>query len=137
MKSAGVLLDTGPLVALLSRRDSEHERAKALFAECEPPLRTCEAVVVEACHLLRKADTRAPAEVVGLGRKGMYEIALSLSLEFGAVETLFEKYQRRGISLADACLIRCAELYGEPRIMTFDSDFAFYRWGRNRTFQTL
>ena len=137
MNSAGVLLDTGPLVALLSRRDAHHERAKALFAACTPPLRTCEAVVAEACFLLYNVDPEAPAEVVALGRKGVYDIALSLEDHYGEIEGLLRKYRKQGISLADGCLIRCAELYEEPRILTFDSDFAVYRWARRKTFHIL
>jgi hypothetical protein len=34
-------------------------------------------------------------------------------------------------------LIRCAELYDEPRILTFDSDFNVYRWTRNKRFDLL
>ena len=79
MNTAGILLDTGPLVALLSRHDSEHDRARALFATCEPPLRTCEAVVAEACFLMRTVDPEGPAEVLALGRKRVYEIAVSLA----------------------------------------------------------
>ncbi len=56
MNPAGALLDTGPLVALLSRTDANHERAKALFGSYAPPFRTCEAVLVEASHLLSKDD---------------------------------------------------------------------------------
>jgi predicted nucleic acid-binding protein len=36
MNAAGVLLDTGPLVALLSRTDANLERAKALFQLVRP-----------------------------------------------------------------------------------------------------
>jgi predicted nucleic acid-binding protein len=41
------------------------------------------------------------------------------------------------VSFADACLIRCAEIHQEPRILTFDSDFSVYRWARNRKFDLL
>ena len=41
------------------------------------------------------------------------------------------------ISLADACLIRCAEVHREARILTFDFDFKVYRWGRNKRFEIL
>ena len=137
MNAAGVLLDTGPLVALLSRDDAGHGRAEQLFAECLPPLRCCEAVVAEACYLIRKVHPAAAAEVIALGRKGVYEMAMSLRDNWTSVEALLRKYANRPISLADACLIRCAEIYQEPRILTFDSDFAFYRWGRKKKFQLL
>lgn len=137
MNAAGILLDTGPLVALLSEDDAEHARAERLFADCLPPLRCCEAVVAEACFLMRKVHAAGPAEVIALGRKGVYEISMSLEDNWTSVETLLRKYANRPISLADACLIRCAEIYHEGRILTFDSDFALYRWARNKKFQLL
>jgi predicted nucleic acid-binding protein len=137
MKPAGILLDTGPLVALLSRDDAEHARAERLFAECLPPFRCCEAVVAEACYLIRKVHAAGPAEVIALGRKGVYEISMSLQNSWTIIEELLRKYANRPISLADACLIRCAEIYQEARILTFDSDFAVYRWARNKKFQLL
>jgi predicted nucleic acid-binding protein len=137
MNRPGVLLDTGPLVALISKEDREHDRAKQLFAACEPPLRTCEPVIAEACFLIRHVDANGPAEIISLGRKGLYAIALSLEDHGHEVEALLKKYRNRPISLADACLIRCADVYDEPRILTFDSDFAIYRWARNKAFRPL
>jgi predicted nucleic acid-binding protein len=49
-----VILDTGPLVALLAAQDSMHDWAKETIARLEPPLSTCDAVLTEACYLLRK-----------------------------------------------------------------------------------
>jgi predicted nucleic acid-binding protein len=137
MNAPGVLLDTGPLVALLSATDARHAAAARLFAACAPPLRCCEAVLAEACFLMSKVDVAAPAEVIALGRKGVYEIALALADHTEAVETLLRKYADRPASLADACLVRCAEVHREPRILTFNGDFQIYRWARNRKFQIL
>jgi predicted nucleic acid-binding protein len=137
MNPAGVLLDTGPLVALLSKADAHHARARRAFADCAPPFRCCEAVVAEACFLLSKVHADAPADVVALGRKGVYEMALPLHEEWADVERLLRKYADRSASLADVCLIRCAERHQEPRILTFDTDFAVYRWGRHRRFEIL
>jgi len=134
---AGVLLDTGPLVALLSGNDVNHARARRMFAECAPPLRSCEAVVAEACFLMRKVHPRGPAEVVALGRRGVYDVALSIDEHWASLEALLQKYSDRPISLADACLIRCAEIHQEARILTFDDDFTVYRWARNRKFEVL
>jgi predicted nucleic acid-binding protein len=137
LNRAGVLLDTGPLVALLSKDDAHHDRAEQLFGSCHTPLRCPEAVLAEACFLMRKVDTAAPAEVLALGRKGVYELSMSVEKHWVNLEALLKKYADRPISLADACLIRSAELHDEPRILTFDTDFLVYRWSRNRRFQLI
>jgi predicted nucleic acid-binding protein len=134
---AGILLDTGPIVALLSKNDVQHQRARQIFAECEPPFRCCEAVVAEACFLMRKIHAGGPAEVIALGRKGIYEIAIKIEENWENLEALLQKYRNRPTSLADVCLIRCAEVFAEPRILTFDSDFRIYRWKRTRRFEVM
>jgi predicted nucleic acid-binding protein len=134
---AGVLLDTGPLVALLSKNDANHERARRVFAECLPPFRCCEAVVAEACFLMRKVHPSGPAAVVALGARGVFGIAISAEEHWTDIEALLKKYSDRPISLADACLIRCAEMYQEARILTFDNDFSVYKWSRSRRFDFL
>src|SRR6266446_5775842 len=137
MNPAGVLLDTGPLVALLSKTDVNHDRARRIFAECTPPFRCCEAVVAEACFLMRRVDPTGPVEVVALGKRDVYRIAISAEEHWANIETLLKKYKDRPISFADACLIRCAEVVQESRILTFDSDFTVYKWGRNKKFELL
>jgi predicted nucleic acid-binding protein len=134
---AGVLLDTGPLVALLSKNDVNHSRARRIFSECAPPFRCCEAVVAEACFLMRKVHSAGAAEVVSLGARGVFTIAIAAEEHWTSIEALLKKYTDRPISLADACLIRCAEIYREPRLATFDSDFKVYKWRRNRAFDLL
>jgi predicted nucleic acid-binding protein len=137
MNRPGVLLDAGPMVTLLSSADANHDRAVRVFAETAPPFRTCEAVLAEACFLMRKVHGDGPAEVLALGRKGVVEIGIRLSDEWASVEALLRKYADRPASLADACLIRCAELHGEPRVFSFDADFRVYRWARNRKFDLM
>jgi predicted nucleic acid-binding protein len=134
---SGVLLDTGPLVALLSADDANHERARRALADCAPPLRCCEAVLAEACFLMRKVDPAGPAEVLALGARGVFEIGLTIADHWIEIEALLRKYADRPISLADAMLIRCAEVHEEPRVLTFDADFATYRWGRRRRFELI
>lgn len=134
MNRPGILLDTGPIVALLSAADAQHARAVQVFAASSPPFRTCEAVLAEACFLMRKVHADGPAEVLALGRKGVLELGMGLAGEWAAVETLLKKYSDRPASLADACLIRCAEIHEEPRVFSFDADFGIYRWSRNRKF---
>jgi predicted nucleic acid-binding protein len=135
--ASGVLLDAGPLVALLSENDANHERAVKLVAQCAPPLRCCEAVVAEACFLARRRDANGPAKVLGLARVGAYEIAIAAHEHWAEIEALLRKYADQPISFADASLIRCAEIHHEARILTFDGDFKTYRWSRNKKFEIL
>ena len=88
-------------------------------------------------HAARTVCRRAERIVVALGRKGVYDLTFSLDDHWAEVEALLKKYRTRGISLADACLIRSAEVHGEARILTFDSDFTIYRWARRKVFQLL
>jgi predicted nucleic acid-binding protein len=137
MNRPGALIDTGPIVALLSAADVHHDRTRRVFADTLPPFRCCEAVLAEACFLMRKVARGGPAEVMSLVRKGVLAITCSLTSESAAVEALLRKYADRPVPLADACLIRAAELHNEPRIFTFDADFAVYRWARSRRFELL
>lgn len=137
MNPPGVLLDTGPLVALLSKRDANHQRARRIFGDCAPPFRSCEAVVAEACFLIAKVDSAGPAEVASLAARGLFTMAIAAEEHWGSIERLLKKYADRPISFAGACLIQCAEIHSEARIATFDADFSVYRWGGTRRFETL
>jgi predicted nucleic acid-binding protein len=130
-------LDTGPLVALIDRSDDNHERAKRVFESLGPPFITCESVISESIFLLQTSRPTGPEKVLSLGQEGYYQIGIDLKDNFPSILEFIKKYKERPISLADACLIRCAEIHNEPRILTFDSDFEFYRWGRNKKFEVL
>jgi len=86
---------------------------------------------------MRKVHTAGSADVVALGARGVYGIAISAEEHWTNIETLLKKYADRPISLADACLIRCAEIHQEARILTFDNDFRVYTWARNKKFELL
>jgi uncharacterized protein len=137
VNSPGILLDTGPLVALLSQADTHHDRARELFSACRPPFRCCEPVLAEACVLMRKVDPAGPAEVLALGRRGLFAVAISVAAQSAGIEALLLKYADQPISLADATLIRCAEVHRESRVLTFDAHFGLYRWARNRRFDVI
>lgn len=120
------LLDTGPLVALLNRRDDFYNWATAEWAKIEPPLLTCEAVLVEACFLVRNLHPGQEA-VISLVNSGVIEIALRLDEEASSISQLLVRYQSVPMSLADACLVRMTELYADSILLTLDSDFRIYR----------
>lgn len=101
-----------------------------------PPLYTCEAVIAESCHLLRRLD-RANLAILEDLRKGTYQIPYSLADCAAEVARLLRKYADVPMDLADACLVDLATQMGTGQILTLDSDFKIYRWGRNRPFELL
>ncbi|HVT59485.1 MAG TPA: PIN domain-containing protein [Thermoanaerobaculia bacterium] len=121
-----ILLDTGPLVAFLKRHDRFHAWALREMNEIAPPLLTCEAVISEACFLLRH-DVDGPVTVLELLHEGLLQIAFDLQTEIMALRRLLRRYRDRRISVADACLIRMAELYAGGVVFTLDNDFRIYR----------
>lgn len=121
-----VILDTGPLVAMLNRRETRHEPVRRTLGEIEPPLLTCEAIVSEACFLLRRVDGGADAVLATL-TSGTVEIAFDLNGEAGRVAELMPRYRSVPMSLADACLVRMAELRSDASVFTLDRDFHVYR----------
>ena len=121
-----VLMDTGPLVASLNRRDRYHRWAKARLSELEPPISTCEPVLAEACFLLRDIPGGAAA-VLTLVERGVLLVDFQVTAHAESLATLMTKYADVPMSLADACLVRMTELGGGRAIMTLDGDFLQYR----------
>ena len=121
-----VLMDTGPLVASLNRRDRFHLWAKERLGELEPPISTCEPVLAEACFLLRDLPGGAVA-VLSLVERGVLQVAFQVPPHARSLATLMAKYANVPMSLADACLVRMTELDESSAVMTLDSDFLVYR----------
>lgn len=126
-----VLLDTGPLVALLDKRDNLHNWTVRTFQDIQYPLLTCEPVITEACFLL--SNTYGGQEsVMTLIERGAINIDFSLKHHADALSKLIAQYNSVPMSLADACLLKMAELSKNSTVMTFDSDFRIYRMHRNQ-----
>jgi predicted nucleic acid-binding protein len=126
-----VLVDTGPLVALLDRRDHYHEWAKQQVARIRPPLFTCEAVLTEAFHLLRRLPEARLAILDMLA--DLLVIRLRLDEHHKRIAGLVRRYVNVPMSLADACLVRMSETISSSTVLTLDGDFRIYRQhGRQR-----
>jgi len=123
-----VLIDTGPLVSFLDRREPQHAWVRARMRDCAAPLQTCEAVLSEAMHLLRRAPG-GPESLRALLQRGLVILSVSFDLrrELAPVLTLLRAYDDLPMSLADACLVRMAELDDQAVVFTTDRDFLIYR----------
>jgi predicted nucleic acid-binding protein len=125
------LVDTGPLVAALNRRDTHHAWAKDLLGSIRPPLLTCEAVLSEAAYLLRDV-AGGPDALLELVTRSLVRSRFSLQDEAPAVRQLLARYTSARMDLADACLVRMSELHADCELLTVDSEFrdVYRRRGR-------
>ena len=122
---SGTLLDTGPLVAYLYVRDAYHDWAVDVFDTLDLPAITCEPVLTEACFLAERNGQPANL-VIDYALQSKIRIGLHTEREMDAVQGLMQRYMNVPMSLADACLVRLAEMTDLP-ICTLDRDFAVYR----------
>jgi predicted nucleic acid-binding protein len=131
-----VLLDTGIIVAALDRRERRHAVSLRAMEEMDRPIYTCEAVIMESCHLLRKLPGAAESVLANLSR-GHFQIAFQLQPVVSEVQALMHKYRDTPADFADACLIQMADKLNTGDILTLDSDFRHYRWRKTRHFNLL
>jgi len=131
-----VLLDTGCIVAVLDRSERNHRRCADIVAELDAPLVTCEAVITEACYLLRNLAGAADAVLENV-EQGVFEIPFRLDRASAAIRTLLRRYAGVPMDFADACLVNMAEELDTGRILTLDDDFRIYRWRRSRVFDRV
>lgn len=124
------ILDTGALVAFLSKPDRHHLWAVAAFKKLPPALVTCEAVLSELFFLLRR-DSRAISAVIDIMRRQLVRV-VAVSEDLQRVLELMEKYRDIPMSFADAGLVFLAESHPESCVVTTDSDFNTYRIRRNK-----
>ena len=136
MTAVKVLVDTGPLVAFLNRRDRYHAWARQQFERLKPPLLTCEAVVSEVCFLLRAQPGGAEA-VLELLERELLDVTFDLGEEAGRIRDVVARYANLPASLADACLVRMAELHAGSRVLTLDSHFKIYRIHGRKVIPTI
>ena len=86
-----VVVDTGPLVAFLNKRDKHHEWAVSQWAEIEAPPMTCESVLSEACFLLRRSDV-GPLKVMDLLCRRVLTVPFRVEEEARLLQKLMSKY---------------------------------------------
>jgi hypothetical protein len=123
----GVLVDAGPLVALIDRGDEHHQRCVDALRGIRDPLMTVWPAVTEAMYLLGPSWTAQ----AGLWEMVESEAVALLQLDGDDVPRMAElmrKYKDLPMDLADAALVRVAERERIRHIFTLDQrDFRVYR----------
>jgi predicted nucleic acid-binding protein len=133
--AAELLLDTGPLVALLDASERRHADCAGFFAKWQRSVATTEAVVTEAAYLLSSAGVDGTAAIQFCLRGGAIVKPWTEARARRAAE-LMSKYRDVPMDYADASLVALAEELGAPDVFTLDrKGFCAYRWRRRRAFR--
>jgi hypothetical protein len=137
VKSDRVIVDAGPLVAILNRLDSHHRECHDQGLELPRPFLTTWPVIAEAAWLLRKT----PGGVSGLLKmvsEGLLDCYPLDAASAKWMDELLKKYADQNIQLADASLLYVAEQEQVENIFTLDRrDFILFRLAGNRPLRLL
>ena len=124
MRSA--IVDTGPLVAFLDRSEQHHRWVVERIEELDSPLLVCEPVLAEAMQLLARFP-RGQDALFRLLENGALRIAFRIEQHVPALLQAASQTSGQTESLADACIVRMAEIHERHAALTLDSDFTVYR----------
>jgi predicted nucleic acid-binding protein len=122
-----ILVDTGPLVALLDRSDAEHDRCTSALANLRLPFATTWPVITEAAWLLRARSDHVVRllQLVTEGHVDVFHLDAESTLWMAS---FINKYADQSPQLADASLVHLAERLDINSIFTLDKrDFSIYR----------
>lgn len=135
--SQQVLVDTGPIVALFSKRDEHHKACVEQLHDLSAPLITCLPIITESVWLL-KENPIAVQKLLNGCNGALLQLHPINDSAFPRIAEIMQQYQSLQIQFADACLVYLAEELNINTIFTLDRrDFATIRTKDNLHFQLL
>lgn len=132
-----ILLDAGPLVAVLHRDDRNHEHCVGALRSLREPVGTTWPVISEVMHLFCFSWEAQDAlwDLIATGSLHLIPIDTT---DVPRMRQLMQKYKDLPMDLADASLVRVAERDGIRRLFTIDRrEFALYRPVKIGRFQII
>jgi hypothetical protein len=116
-----IVVDTGPIVALLNNRDDHHERCKNFLANHPGPLLIPATAFTEVCMLAeRRRGTKAELAFLSDVRSGLFTMLDTASVDLDRISELVETYADLPLGTVDASVIALAERLGLPAVATLD-----------------
>ena len=134
-----LFVDTSAFYALTDDSDQSYGRATELLASAEQ-LVTTDYVLLETWMLIDKRGGHAAAEAFWKSiRAGAATVEHITPADLDAAGAIGEAFHDQGFSLVDRTSFAAMERLGVHRAVTFDDDFAVYRFGprRDRAFEVL
>jgi predicted nucleic acid-binding protein len=122
-----ILVDAGPLVALVDADDQHHQSCVEALKRINEPMSTVWPAFTEAMYLVSDLPAAQEALWEMLARAGIQVLQLTTG-DIPRMRELMRKYADRPMDLADAAIIAVAERQNIRRIFTIDrKDFGVYR----------
>jgi len=122
-----VLVDTGPLYAIIDERDEHHSACVDVLQTLQSPLITCWPVLTEAAWLLRGNPPGTQRLLAGFDT-GLLSLAVLDEAAAAWIARFMHQYSDLPAQLADAALMYLAERDGVGTVFTLDRrDFSVYR----------
>lgn len=116
-----MIVDTGPLLAYLDRREPEHARCSAFLVEAPGPLLVPQTVVAEVAHLAQK---RLGPDSESLFLQDLADGTLLAEpvhpSDWMRITNLTWQYRDIGLGAVDASIVAMAERLGITKIATLD-----------------
>jgi predicted nucleic acid-binding protein len=132
-----ILVDTGPLVAILSSEDEHHAACVDALRDMQGPLLSCWPVITEAAWLLRPSPRAVQQLLRGIDGSFLELLPLA-GAEAIAIAALMKRYEDIHPQLADVALVYLANREQIETVFTLDRrDFSIYRSGPRRMFRII
>ena len=133
-----ILVDAGPMVAILDRGDQDHPTCMSALERLTSPLVTTWPALAEAMYILGDRTGWA-------GQDALWALVLRGDIRLHPIEEqalqrsrdLMHRYRSVPMDLADATLVAAAEALRQRRIFTLDADFRVYRMQGRKPFEIV
>lgn len=121
-----VLIDTGPIVAILNRRDSAHDGCCRQLQALAPPLLTTWPVITEAAYLLR-SNPALVAKLISSLDGELWRLARLDESDGEGMARILVQYKDQKFQLADLSLMHLANRETIDTVFTLDrTDFSVF-----------
>ena len=132
-----MLVDTGPIVAILNEADEHHDACVDELRAINGPLLTCWPVITEVAWLLRAYPT-ALSRLLSSFNGQPFELTPLNMADMSGISAIMSRYRSLGVQLADASLVHLANRDGVDTIFTLDRrDFGVLRRSAGQKFRLI
>jgi uncharacterized protein len=129
----GVLVDAGPLVAILSKRDQYHRVCISAAVNVRGPFYTSWPVIAEAAYLLRSRAEKIDKLLTRI-RDGKLRLLQLDASDVDGISAILSQYADQDFDFADATLMYLAERERIETVFTVDyRHFSLFRTSQGKS----